>query len=46
MTTEEELWALSDHLVEIAHVPLVEPGRKFTQVDKRLFAAGLVGRTG
>lgn len=45
MTAEEDLWAISDYLHNIAHVPLVRAGRKFSEVDERLFAAGLVGRT-
>jgi hypothetical protein len=44
MTAEEDLWAISDHLNEIAHVPLVNAGQKFSRVDTRMFGAGLVGR--
>ncbi|MDE3198386.1 MAG: hypothetical protein KGN84_18700 [Acidobacteriota bacterium] len=46
MTSEDDLWAISDHLVAIAHTPLFPDAgkRRFSRVDKRLFSAGLVGR--
>lgn len=46
MTSEEELWPISDYLVRIAHVPLLGAGmeRRLSRVDDRVFAAGLVGR--
>lgn len=48
MTAEEDLWPISDHLVQIPHTPLVHNAarRRFSRVDRRLFAAGLVGRAG
>jgi hypothetical protein len=48
MTADEDVWAIPEYLCEIPHTPvLAEPliptlGR----VDERLFAAGLVGRSG
>ena len=44
MTSEEELWPISDHLVSISHTPLLTTPRRLARVDDRLFAAGLVGR--
>ncbi len=46
MTSEEELWPIVNHLVEIPHTPLLQKGtdRRLARVDDRLFAAGLVGR--
>ncbi len=45
MTTENDLWQISDHLVTIPHVPLLSPAKRpLSRVDDRLFAAGLVGR--
>lgn len=45
MTTEDDLWPVSDHLVRIPHVPLLDRGadRRLSRVDARLFAAGMVG---
>jgi len=45
MTTEQDLWAVSDHLFAISHTPLLPRGLEWrlARVDKRLFAAGLVG---
>lgn len=45
MTTEQDLWAISEHLFAVAHIPLLRPGleHRLARVDKRLFAAGLVG---
>jgi hypothetical protein len=45
MTTEQELWAIPDHLLAIPHTPLLARGveRRLARVDQRLFAAGLVG---
>ncbi len=47
MTSETDLWPISNHLVEIPHQALLQPGaeRRLARVDDRLFAAGLVGRT-
>jgi hypothetical protein len=46
MTSEEDLWPIGDHLIDIHHVPLLRngAGRRFTRVDDRLFAAGLAGQ--
>jgi len=47
MTTEEELWVISEHLEKIPHVALLRnngEGRRLARVDDRLFAAGLAGR--
>jgi hypothetical protein len=46
MTTEEDLWPLSDHLMQISHTPLLTfaASRRLSRVDDRLFAAGLAGR--
>jgi len=45
MTTEEEVWAIPEHLVAIPHYPLMTPTqqRALGRVDARLFAAGLLG---
>jgi len=45
MTTEEEVWAIPEHLVAIPHYPLITPAqqRALSRVDARLFAAGLLG---
>lgn len=46
MTAEDDLWVINDHLAGIPHVPLLRNGtrRRLSQVDDRLFAAGLAGR--
>jgi hypothetical protein len=46
MTTEQDLWAIPEYLLTIAHTPLLAPGldRRLARVDRRLFAAGLVGK--
>jgi hypothetical protein len=46
MTAEEDLWAVSEHLVEIPHTPLLSNGRDrhLSRVDARLFEAGKLGR--
>ncbi len=46
MTTEQDLWPISNHLVKIPHTPLLTPTatRALARVDPRVFAAGLVGR--
>jgi hypothetical protein len=46
MTTEQDLWAIPNYLLTIAHTPLLAPGldRRLARVDRRLFAAGLVGK--
>jgi hypothetical protein len=45
MTAEEDLWVISQRLFAIPHTPLLRAGldRRLNRVDKRLFAAGLVG---
>jgi len=45
MTTEEEVWAIPEHLAVIPHRRLLTPSqeRALSRVDARLFAAGLVG---
>lgn len=46
MTAEDDVWAVPEHLCEIAHTPLLTRGqiRRLSKVDDRLFAAGLAGR--
>ena len=45
MTTEEDLWAISDYLFAIPHRPLLSPAvpRRLTRVAARLYRAGMVG---
>ena len=46
MTAEEDVWAVPEYLLTIAHLPVL-PGRlvrHLGRVDERLFTAGLVGR--
>jgi hypothetical protein len=43
MTSEEELWAMPEYLLEISHTSIAHlPRRMF--MDERLYKAGLVGR--
>ena len=46
MTSEEDLWLISEHLASIPHVALLRNGvgRRLARVDDRLFAAGLAGQ--
>lgn len=46
MTSEEDLWYVAEHLVGIRHYGVVTPAmrRDLATVDRRMFAAGLVGR--
>lgn len=46
MTTQDDLWFVAEHLVEIPHRRLLRPAqeRALATVDRRLFQAGLVGR--
>ncbi|MSO20931.1 MAG: hypothetical protein EXQ56_10810 [Acidobacteria bacterium] len=46
MTSEEDVWAIPEYLCQISHTPIAPPVviRRLTRMDKRLFAAGLVGR--
>ena len=45
MTAEEDVWAIPEYLLGIAHWPLLGPGMaaRLGPVDERLFAAGMVG---
>lgn len=45
MTTEEDLWKISEYLTTIRHARLITPamGRRLALMDGRLFAAGRVG---
>src|SRR5947207_8892843 len=43
MTSEEALWAIPEHLVEIGHTPIFHSTRRM-YMDERLYKAGLVGR--
>jgi len=46
MTSEEGVWAIPEYLFGIPHIPVLARGaeRRLNRMDKRLFAAGLVGR--
>ena len=46
MTAEEDVWAVPEYLLTIAHTPVLGNGREASlgRVDHRLFAAGLLGR--
>ncbi len=46
MTAEEDLWEIPNYLLRIPHYPILsaEQARKLGPVDRRMFAAGLVGR--
>jgi len=46
MTAESDVWAIPEYLTTIRHTPLLRPALvpKLGRVDRRLFAAGLVGR--
>ncbi len=48
MTSEQDPWAIPEHLCTIAHQSLLAPELipTLSRVDNRLFAAGLVGRVG
>jgi hypothetical protein len=45
MTTDQDLWVISDHLFAIAHQRLLPAGaeRRLSRVDDRLFRAGQLG---
>jgi hypothetical protein len=45
MTSEEDLWAISDYLFEIPHRPLLSAGAasRLSRVDERLYGAGMFG---
>jgi hypothetical protein len=46
MTAEEDLWDIPDYLAGIPHRGLLTPSQenRLSPVDRRMFAAGLVGR--
>ena len=46
MTAEEDLWYIAEHLVGIRHDLILTPEqeKRLGAVDRRMFAAGLVGR--
>jgi hypothetical protein len=48
MTTDDDLWEIPNHLVEIPHLRLLTPAqeRSLAPVSRVVFGAGLVGRTG
>ena len=48
MTSEDDLWEIPNHLVEIRHERLLTPAqeRSLAPVSRVVFAAGLVGREG
>lgn len=48
MTSEEDLWPITDHLAAVPHVPLVgrEADRRLPRLDPRSYAAGLHGAPG
>ncbi|MBZ5727513.1 MAG: hypothetical protein LAP87_21260 [Acidobacteriia bacterium] len=44
MTSEEDVWAIPEHLCTIPHTPVLPPRvTRLGRVDERLYAAGLVG---
>ncbi|MBI4471142.1 MAG: hypothetical protein HY646_00645 [Acidobacteria bacterium] len=43
MTTEEDLWAIPEYLLEIKHTPIMRIARRI-YMDERLYQAGLLGR--
>ena len=45
MTAEEDVWAIPEYLVDIAHTTLLTPEmeRTLSRMDARLMAAGQVG---
>ncbi len=45
MTSEDDLWWIAEHLLEISHTPLLSPAmtRALSRVDRRSLDAGLVG---
>lgn len=47
MTTEGDIWFIAEHLCDIPHTPLFPPAvaRRLTRIDRRSFAAGLLGRS-
>ena len=45
MTAEEDVWEIPEYLTTIRHTPVLKTHRRMF-MDKRLYAAGLVGRSG
>jgi hypothetical protein len=45
MTSEDNVWAVPNHLVDIPHIRLITPAmeRRLARMDKRLYAAGRLG---
>jgi hypothetical protein len=45
MTSEDDVWAIPEYLVDIPHTALLTPDmeRKLSRMDRRLYAAGMVG---
>jgi hypothetical protein len=45
MTSEDDVWAVPNHLVDIPHIRLITPAmeRRLARMDKRLYAAGRLG---
>jgi hypothetical protein len=45
MTSEEDLWWIAEHLLEVRHTPLLSPAmtRALSRADRRSLEAGLVG---
>ena len=48
MTAEGDVWAIPEYLCDIPHTPLLARGaeHRLNRMDRRLFAAGLLGRVG
>jgi hypothetical protein len=47
MTAEEDVWYIAEHLLTVRHYRLLTPAMegKLATVDRRMFQAGLTGRT-
>src|SRR5258706_5724265 len=45
MTSEDNVWAVPNHLVDIPHIRLITPAmeRRLARMDKRLYSAGRLG---
>ena len=45
MTAEDDLWPIAEHLVRVAHVPLIDKAtaRRLPRLDPRSYRSGLVG---
>jgi hypothetical protein len=45
MTSETDVWFIPEHLLVIAHTPLLGPGvaKRLHRFDRRTYEAGLVG---